>query len=111
MGSAGLSARASTSWPRRGSGRSWGGSRFTTWTRAAWPDLDAGLRVLAEAAPTSAYYLAADSLLDPWERAYVYIAPGPEGHPYEVVSYGADGQPGGEGENADLSSVRLRGTK
>jgi len=79
--------------------------------QSAWPDLDAGLRALTEAAPTSAYYLPADNLHDPWDRPYVYITPGPEGHPYEVMSYGADGQPGGEGENADLSSVNLRGKK
>lgn len=38
----------------------------------------------------------------------MYITPGPDGHPYEIVTYGADGQPGGEDENADLSSVALR---
>jgi len=79
--------------------------------QSAWPDLDGGLRALAEAPPTSAYYLSADNLLDPWDRPYVYITPGPEGHPYEVVSYGADGQPGGEGESADITSVSLRGKR
>lgn len=79
--------------------------------QSGWPDLDTGLRALAEAPPTSAYYLPADSLDDPWDRPYLYITPGPDGHTYEVVSYGADGQPGGEGENADISSARLRGSR
>ena len=79
--------------------------------QSAWPDLDTGLRALAEASPTSAYYLPADNLTDPWDRPYLYITPGPDEHPYEVVSYAADGQLGGEGENADLSSVSLRGKR
>jgi general secretion pathway protein G len=79
--------------------------------RSAWPSTDLGLAALSDghAAPTASYYLQPDQLLDPWDRAYLFIAPGPDGHPYEIVSYGADGRPGGEGEDADLSSVRLRG--
>lgn len=42
-------------------------------------------------------------LLDPWGHEYVYLYPG-QAHPdaYDVKSYGADGQPGGDGENADI---------
>ena len=42
-------------------------------------------------------------LLDPWNRPYVYLYPGQD-HPdaFDVKSYGADGAPGGEGENADV---------
>lgn len=40
---------------------------------------------------------------DPWNRPYVYLSPG-EGHDYDIVSYGADGVPGGEGTNADLNN-------
>jgi general secretion pathway protein G len=42
---------------------------------------------------------------DPWGNAYVYESPGqvnPRG--YDLLSYGADGAPGGEGENADVAS-------
>ncbi|GAB2189856.1 type II secretion system major pseudopilin GspG [Sessilibacter sp. MAH2] len=39
---------------------------------------------------------------DPWQRDYVYISPG-ESHDYDIISYGADGVPGGEGQNADLN--------
>jgi general secretion pathway protein G len=41
---------------------------------------------------------------DPWSHEYVYLAPGPNGEPFVVISYGADGEPGGAGEDADLSS-------
>lgn len=80
---------------------------------SAWPSNDEGLAVLSDgqAKPSDAYYLAHGQLLDPWERPYVYMTPGPEGHPFEVVTYGADGQPGGDGEDADVTSVDLRGTK
>ncbi|MFG0317805.1 MAG: type II secretion system major pseudopilin GspG [Planctomycetota bacterium JB042] len=77
-----------------------------------WPPLEVGLAALSDgqAKPTDPWYLGADQLEDPWRRPYVFVAPGPDGHPYEVVSYGRDGQPGGEGEDADVTSVRLRGT-
>jgi general secretion pathway protein G len=75
----------------------------------AWPTNDGGLAVLTDghAAPTDPCYLGADQLLDPWKRPFLYVQPGPSGHPYEVITYGADGRPGGEGEDADLSSVAL----
>lgn len=41
---------------------------------------------------------------DPWGRAYLYQMPGPDGQAFVVISLGADGQPGGDGENADLKS-------
>ena len=40
---------------------------------------------------------------DPWGRAYTYRSPGEHG-PYDVVSYGADGQEGGTGTAADITS-------
>jgi len=75
-----------------------------------WPDMGVGLDALSEghAAPGDAYYLNRDRLLDPWGNPYGLIVPGPNGHPYEIVSYGADGAPGGEHQNADLTSVNLR---
>ncbi len=48
-------------------------------------------------------YLKRDIPEDPWGRAYVYRRPGQHGD-YDLVSLGADGQPGGEGENADVVS-------
>ena len=44
---------------------------------------------------------------DPWGKDYVYISPGSENREYEIVSYGADGEPGGEGNNADIQSWKM----
>lgn len=44
---------------------------------------------------------------DPWNNDYIYFMPGRKGEPFEIVCYGADGQPGGEGASADLSSSTL----
>jgi general secretion pathway protein G len=40
---------------------------------------------------------------DPWDRPYVYVSPGEHGA-YDIISLGLDGEPGGEGENADITS-------
>jgi general secretion pathway protein G len=40
---------------------------------------------------------------DPWGQPYVYLNPGIQGE-IDVMSYGADGQPGGDGKNADIGS-------
>lgn len=40
---------------------------------------------------------------DPWGRSYQYLNPGVKGE-VDVLSFGADGQPGGEGKNADIGS-------
>nr|WP_166263644.1 type II secretion system major pseudopilin GspG [Marinobacter caseinilyticus] len=39
---------------------------------------------------------------DPWGREYEYISPGING-PYDLYSYGSDGQEGGDGDAADIS--------
>ncbi|MBR0873366.1 type II secretion system major pseudopilin GspG [Bradyrhizobium tropiciagri] len=39
---------------------------------------------------------------DPWSHPYIYRSPGEHG-PYDIVSYGADGQEGGSGNAADIS--------
>ncbi len=41
--------------------------------------------------------------LDPWGYDYIYDSPGQDGKPYDLYSLGADGQPGGEGLDADIS--------
>lgn len=45
-----------------------------------------------------------DGLLDPWGFPYVIVIPGEYNLDYDVVSYGKDGQPGGEDESADIIS-------
>jgi len=43
---------------------------------------------------------------DPWKNDYQYLNPGLHGD-IDVFSFGADGQPGGEGVNADIGSWNL----
>lgn len=43
---------------------------------------------------------------DPWGRAYKYAVPGKKG-PFDIYSLGADGQPGGENDNADIYSSEI----
>jgi general secretion pathway protein G len=44
--------------------------------------------------------------LDPWKNPYVYLSPGSHGE-YDLMSYGPDGEEGGEGKNADIKSWEL----
>lgn len=44
--------------------------------------------------------------IDPWGNPYVYISPGVNGE-YDIISYGADGQIGGEGYDADITNWDL----
>jgi general secretion pathway protein G len=44
---------------------------------------------------------------DPWNNPYVYEYIGEGTPPYRITSYGADGQPGGTGDNADLTNIEL----
>ena len=41
---------------------------------------------------------------DPWNRPYVYAAPGANGRPFTISTLGADGREGGDGENADIAN-------
>ena len=73
-----------------------------------YPTAEQGLRALVErpgtgpAAPNWKPYI--DKLPnDPWGRPYQYMNPGVKGE-VDVLSLGADGQPGGEGKNADIGS-------
>ncbi len=76
-----------------------------------YPSTEQGLAALWEK-PTSdppanwrSPYLRKPVPLDPWGRAYLYMSPGqvnPQG--YDLLSYGADGKPGGDGEDADILS-------
>lgn len=44
---------------------------------------------------------------DPWKNPYEYEPPSGN-RPYRVFSYGADGQPGGEGDDADIDNFTIR---
>jgi general secretion pathway protein G len=53
-------------------------------------------------------YLRGNSLpIDPWGNPYVYRSPGQHGI-YDIFSYGADGQEGGTGAGADITSWERR---
>ncbi len=43
---------------------------------------------------------------DPWGGDYVYLCPGLHGD-FDIISYGADGQPGGEGNDRDVNNWEL----
>ncbi|GAB3472019.1 type II secretion system major pseudopilin GspG [Massilia terrae] len=73
-----------------------------------YPTTEEGLNALLNAPPTAVGkwngpYLKKGLPLDPWGHPYQYRAPGSKGD-YEVLSTGKDGQPGGSGEDADISS-------
>ncbi len=45
---------------------------------------------------------------DPWGKDFVYLSPGNEGREYDIISYGADNEPGGDGNNADIESWKMQ---
>jgi general secretion pathway protein G len=74
-----------------------------------YPTSEEGLKALREK-PSGAErwdgpYLPKEIPSDPWGRPYVYLSPGNHGD-YDLMSYGADGIEGGEGENHDAVSWR-----
>jgi general secretion pathway protein G len=76
-----------------------------------YPSTQDGLKAL-RAKPENADkwngpYLKKEIPADPWGNQYVYRAPGRNGG-YEIVSFGADGREGGDGENADIQSWESR---
>ena len=72
-----------------------------------YPNAEQGMAALRLAPPQSTRwqgpYLKRDIPLDPWGRAYLYRSPGQHGD-YDLLSLGADGQPGGDGEAGDVTS-------
>jgi len=53
-------------------------------------------------------YLPQDIPKDPWGREYIYKFPGEHGDEPDIISLGADGQPGGEGIAADVMSWKAQ---
>ena len=79
-----------------------------------YPSTDQGLKALVEKPQTGripSQYSAEGYLkkvpLDPWGNPYVYLSPGLHSQNFDLISYGADGQTGGEEFNADLNSWEL----
>jgi general secretion pathway protein G len=77
-----------------------------------WPTTEQGLQALRVRpeglAQWNGPYLPADVPNDPWGRPYVYKYPGEHGDEPDIISYGADGNPGGEGVNADVLSWKAQ---
>jgi general secretion pathway protein G len=77
-----------------------------------YPTTDQGIDALrsaptVEPAPRNwrGPYLRREIPADPWGNPYQYVSPGEfNPHSYDRLSRGADGPPGGEGENADINS-------
>ena len=72
-----------------------------------YPSADLGLKALLERPANepkwNGPYLRKGIPLDPWGKPYLYRIPG-EKSDFDLLSYGKDGQPGGSGENADISN-------
>ena len=80
------------------------------------PTQEQGLRALVEKPtappvpdkyPSEGYLKSRKLPKDSWGNDYVYIMPGSLGEACEVISYGSDGEPGGTGDAADISSSDL----
>jgi len=76
----------------------------------SYPTTEQGLNALA-AKPSGVsgwngpYVKDEAGLKDPWNRPYQYRSPSQRpGHPFDIMSLGADGKPGGDGEDADIIS-------
>jgi general secretion pathway protein G len=72
-----------------------------------YPSTEHGLAALverpADAAKWDGPYLSKAVPPDPWGNLYVYVMPGEHGE-YDLLSYGKDGKPGGEGEAAEITN-------
>jgi len=76
-----------------------------------YPSTEQGLDSLVQRPATGAipktwreggYLEKAKIPLDPWGRPYVYVSPGIKNKDFDLKSLGADGEEGGEGDNADI---------
>ena len=77
-----------------------------------YPTTEQGLQALVEAPTVGSLpkkwreggYLEKGKIpKDPWGNEYIYLSPGLHGE-FDIMSYSADGQPGGEGIGADINS-------
>jgi general secretion pathway protein G len=61
---------------------------------------------LAPRFPPGGYLQSTTIPVDGWDNPYIYLTPGREDQPFELLSYGADGIEGGIGVNADISNLQ-----
>jgi general secretion pathway protein G len=78
-----------------------------------YPTTEQGLQALVKQPvdPTITNYRSGGYLSslpkDPWNNVYQYTSPGADGRDYDIITYGRDGKPGGEGYDADISTSTL----
>lgn len=81
----------------------------------AYPSTEQGLQALVELPETGTIpkkwkkggYLEKDRVpKDPWGNDFIYLSPGLQGD-FDIISYGADGAPGGEDENKDVNNWEI----
>jgi general secretion pathway protein G len=80
-----------------------------------FPSTEEGLTALVQRTPGVAawngpYLKGGNVPNDPWNHPYIYRSPGERGA-YEIMSYGSDGQEGGTGIAADISTETLASAK
>ncbi|WPD21522.1 MAG: type II secretion system major pseudopilin GspG [Candidatus Electrothrix aestuarii] len=80
-----------------------------------YPTTDQGLQALVEPPSTGqlakkwregGYLDKANVPKDPWDNDFIYISPGTHGD-FDLMSYGPDNEPGGEGMDADINSWEM----
>lgn len=70
-----------------------------------YPD---GIEALVTPDANGHSYLAQETVpKDPWGHEYVYELPPSGSQKFRVISYGKDGVPGGEGDDADIDNIRI----
>ena len=69
------------------------------------PTSEEGLKALIDNDKNRKFLDRDEVPLDPWDNPYIYQLEGTRN--FTIVSYGADGMPGGEGLDADISSANL----
>ncbi len=81
----------------------------------SYPSTEQGLQALIEAPSTGqaaskwregGYMKKRKLPTDPWGNAYVYLSPGTHSD-FDIISYGADGESGGEGADADINNWEI----
>lgn len=68
-----------------------------------YPTTQEGIKSLTEKGEGHEAYIKGSVPKDPWGKEYVYLSPGSHGD-FDIVSYGADGEPGGNGKNEDITN-------
>jgi general secretion pathway protein G len=90
-----------------------GGLQLYKLDNGVYPSTEQGLKALVDKPTTGVIpkkwkpegYLAKVPD-DPWGNIYKYVSPVPKGD-YEIISFGTDGEAGGEGKNADITNFNL----